>query len=333
MDPDSEASSPIRTGNNLPPVRCDSGRVSKKPGRARGAHRRHECYQISNFKALATYAFLVPLRSLSATEARVVLSLEADGESELSLDSIVARAGVRRGFARKLAHGLVRKGWIQRVGRGRYLLNPSRHGPEAIPDTDPLRAGSHIVRPYYFGYASAAELWGFLLQAGRVYYVVTPVRTSVRLTHPAQFQFVRIRPDRFFGSQEIRRRGETVRVSDPERTVIDCVERPDLSGGLGGAAQVIARAKPQLDWARLSDYLERMNNRSLTLRVGFLAEQVRPSVRPPPSWERRWKARPEEPWVPLGPPRTFGRRGSRDRRWHIVRNVPDRVLFSEVERP
>jgi predicted transcriptional regulator of viral defense system len=293
----------------------------------------HESYIISNFITLQTHALPVQLRSLSATEARVVLSLEAEGEAELSLDAIETRAGVRRGFARKLAHDLVRKGWIQRVGRGRYLLNPSRHGPEAIPDTDPLRAGSHIVRPYYFGYASAAELWGFLLQAGRVYYLATPVRTSVRLTHPAQFRFVKVRPDRFFGVQEVRRRGETLRVSDPERTVIDCVDRPELSGGLGGAAQVIARAKPRLVWARLSDYLERMDNRSLTLRVGFLAELVRPSVPVPRTWGKRWQARPGEPWVPLGPPRTFGRRGPHDRRWHIVRNVPDRILFSEVERP
>ena len=273
------------------------------------------------------------LRSLSATEARVVLSLEAEGESELSLDTIEARAGVRRGFARKLAHDLVRKGWIQRVGRGRYLLNPSRHGPEAIPDTDPLRLGSHIVRPYYFGYASAAELWGFLLQAGRVYYIVSPTRSSVRLAHQAQFQFVRIRPGRFFGTQEITRRGETLLVSDPERTVIDCVDRPELSGGLGGAVQVMARAKPRLAWKRLSEHLHRMNNRSLELRVGFLVEQVRPSIPPPRSWRERWQALPGEPWVPLGSPRTFGRRGPYDRRWHIIRNVPDRVLFSEVESP
>ena len=275
----------------------------------------------------------MPERSLSAAEARVVLSLEAEGESELSLDTIEKRAQVRRGFARKLAHDLVRKGWIQRVGRGRYLLNPSERGPEAVPDADPLRVGSHIVRPYHFGYASAAELWGFLLQVGRVYYIVTPVRTSVRLDHPAQFRFVRSRPDRFFGAQEMTRRGEVLFVSDPERTVIDCVDRPDLSGGLGGVAQIIARAKPRLVWRRLSDYLERLGNRSLSLRVGFLMERVRPTVAPPPSWGTRWCARPDEPWVPLGPPRTFGRRGPHDSRWHIIQNVPDRVLFSEVELP
>lgn len=273
------------------------------------------------------------LRSLSATEARVVLSLEAEGRHELSLDTIESTAKVRRGFARKLAHDLVRKGWIQRVGRGRYLLNPSREGPEAVPDTDPLRAGSHIVRPYYFGYASAAELWGFLLQVGRVYYIVSPVRTRVTLRHPAQFQFVRMAPNRFFGVQELRRRSETVLVSDPERTVVDCVDRPELSGGMGGVAQIVARAKPRLSWGRLTGHLHRMGNRSLALRVGFLTETIRTSAPPPESWHSRWHVRSSEPWVPLGPPRTFGRRGPHDRRWHIIQNVPDRVLFSEVEQP
>ena len=87
-------------------------------------------------------------RSLSAVEARVVLSLEADRRVEVSLDSIQQRGRVSRGFARKLAHSLVAKGWLQRVGRGAYLLSPARHGPDAAPDTDPLRFGTRIARPY-----------------------------------------------------------------------------------------------------------------------------------------------------------------------------------------
>jgi len=139
-------------------------------------------------------------RSLSATEARVVLSLEEAGEEDVSLDAIERMAHVRRGFARKLAHGLVGKGWLQRVGPGRYLLNPSGYGPEATPETDPLRLGSRLVRPYYFGYATAAELWGLLLQPGRTYFIATPTRSEARLPGPARFHLVRVAASRFFGS-------------------------------------------------------------------------------------------------------------------------------------
>lgn len=271
------------------------------------------------------------VRSLSSTEARVILSLEETGQEELSLDSLQRLGKVRRGFARKLAHDLVAKGWLQRIGRGRYLLNPGTYGPAAVPETDPLRVGSRLVRPYYFGYATAAELWGFLLQPGRVYYLVTPTRTSLRVAQPAQFRVTRVSPRRFFGFRTMERRGQSLSVSDPERTVLDGVDRPELSGGMAGAAQILARAKRQLSWDRLGAYLRRFGNRSLALRVGFLAEAVRPSIPPPSRWSNQLLPGPSQPWVPLGPPRTYGRRGPHDVRWRIVRNVPDRVLFAEAD--
>ena len=268
-------------------------------------------------------------RSLSGVEARVVLSLEERGEEEVSLDSIQTLGHVRRGFARKLAHDLVVKGWLQRLGRGRYLLNPSSYGPEAGPESDPLRVGRHLVQPYYFGFATAAELWGFLLQPGRTYYVVTPTRSALHVVRPARFHLVHVAPRRFFGTAPLRRRGQDLVVSDPERTVLDCLDRPELTGGVGGAVQVFARAKPRLAWDRLGRHARRLGNRSLAQRVGYLAERVRASIRPPRAWAERLLPRPSDPWVPLGPPRTYGRAGPRDRRWHLVLNVPERELVAE----
>ena len=63
-------------------------------------------------------------RSLSQTEAKVILALEAEGREIVSLTEIRKRTGASPGFARKLAHELVRKGWLQRVRQGTYLLEP-----------------------------------------------------------------------------------------------------------------------------------------------------------------------------------------------------------------
>lgn len=272
-------------------------------------------------------------RSLSRTEARVVLALEAEGRDLVTLAGIQERAGVSPGFARKLAHDLVRRGWLQRVLRGTYLLNPSRHGPDALPDTDPFRVGRRLRDPYYFAYATAAELHGFFPQASRIYYLVTTERRAVESRPSTRFRVVRVQPAHFFGTQSVVRRGETLVVSDPERTVLDCLSRPELSGGIAGAAQIFALAKPRLDWRRLGSYLDRFGRRSLELRTGYLAERVRPSVRPPLPWIRSRRARPEEPFVPLAPPSTYGRTGPRDHRWHVIRNVPDAQLFAEGDFP
>ena len=270
-------------------------------------------------------------RSLSQTEARVILSLEAEGRDLVSLDEIQRRAAVSPGFARKLAHDLVRKEWLQRIRRGTYLLNPSRHGPDLLPDTDPLRVGSRLVEPYYFGYATAAELLGLLPQASRVYFVVTTSRWVPGKNRPIEFRPVRVTPERFFGARPLIRRGLTLNVSDLERTVLDCLNRPEYSGGLPGVSHVLALAKPKLNWSRFGSYLDRFGNRSLALRAGFLIERVRPTIRPPETWLRRRRARTHEPYVPLGPPKVHGRKGSRDARWHVIQNVSDSQIFAEGE--
>lgn len=270
-------------------------------------------------------------RSLSKTQARVILALEAEGRDLITLAGIQERAGISPGFARKLAHELVRRGWLQRVRAGAYLLNPSRHGPDALPDTDPFRVGSRLLEPYYFGYATAAELHGFFPQASRTYYIVTTERPPVATRLYDQFRVVRVLPRRFFGTVSLTRRGEPLVLSDPERTVLDCLNRPEFSGGPAGVAQIFGLVKPRLNWQRLGSYLDRFGSRALELRAGFLAERVRPSVKPPPSWIRSRVARPEEPFVPLAPPSSYGRVGRRDRRWHVVQNVPDSLLFAEGE--
>jgi predicted transcriptional regulator of viral defense system len=270
-------------------------------------------------------------RSLSQTEAKVVLSLEEEGLETITVKELQRRAGVSFGFARKLAHDLVQKGWLQRLRRGSYLLNPTKHGPDAVPDTDPLRIGSRLIEPYYFGFATAAELQGLLPQASRVYYIVTTRRAGPMGDDAIRFRYVRVTAKRFFGSRALVRRGVRLSVSNLERTVIDCLNRPEYSGGMAGVSHIIARAKPQLNWGRLQAYLGRVGNRSLVQRAGFLLERIRPSVEVPSAWAGRMKVGDGNPYVPLGPPKEYGRRGERDDRWRVILNVSTAQLFSEGE--
>lgn len=270
------------------------------------------------------------VRTLSRREATVVLGLEAEGVGVVTLRELTLRARSTPASGRKLAHDLARKGWLQRVRRGVYLVNPGRFGPGALPDTDPLRLGRYLADPYYFGYGTAAQLLGLLPRAGRTYFIATPVRTAPPRGGAAEFRIVHCPRARFFGVRILRRRGESVVVSDLERTVLDCLERPEYAGDVAGAAQVLSGAKGRIRWPRLERYLARLGSRSLTLRLGYLVERVRPDLPVPRGWLRRALPRPNEPFVPLGPPRAYGRRGPRDARWHVIRNVPDERLLGEV---
>lgn len=260
-----------------------------------------------------------------------MLGLEADHRTEVTLADLGRRGRVSEGFARKLASELARKGWLQRLGGGRYLLNPSDRGPEPVPDTDPFRFGSRLVTPYYFGFATAAELHGLLPQAGRVYFVATPTRRILPHTPTAEFRRVHMPRRLVFGTRRLRRRGESLVVSDMERTVLDALARPEFAGGLAGVVQILHSAGPRIDWERLARYLRRLHRRSLDLRLGYLLESHVPRAAPPARWFNRLVARVGEPYVPLGSPREFGRRGPHDPRWHVIVNVPERRLRAEVD--
>lgn len=271
-------------------------------------------------------------RSLSRTEAQVVLSLEATAKETLDLREVSRILGnASPSYSRKLACGLVKKGWLQRVGRGVYLLNPASAGPDAVPDTNPFRVGSHLVEPSYFGYATAANLHGLLAQAHRAYFVVTPSRKTVTVSEPAEFRLVRAPLRKFFGATPMEKYGATFLVSDVEKTLLDCIDRQGLAGGMPGVVQVVHTAKPRLDYERLREYLERLDNKSLTQRLGYLLEQVRPDVATPRTFLEFLRSKRGDAFVKLGSPTRHGNLGPYRSDWRIVANVPKDQLFGEVE--
>lgn len=110
-----------------------------------------------------------------------------------------------------------------------------------------------------------------------------------------------------------------VSVSDPERTLLDCLHLPRHAGGITEIAAALLRAWPTLDLDRLVSHIERLGNTSVTRRLGALAQAVdlegadRLARRLP---HRRWRGRP----VSLDPSLLAG--GQIERRWGVRMNVP-----------
>ncbi len=269
-------------------------------------------------------------RSLSGRESQVILSLEARDEEEVTIDDIQSLTGVSRTYARKLAHDLAKKHWLDRIGRGRYLLVPPENGPDAIPELDPYRVGSHLVDPYAFAYGTAASLHGLLTHALKTYHIATPTTTRVSVSEPVEYNLVHVSPERFFGTADLEKYGTQITVTDLERTVLDCLDRPDLCGGIANTVQIIHHAKPKLDHARLLEYVDRFSNKSLAQRLGYLLARVRPSTPAPPEFLQAVQERLGQSHVPLAPATRHGHRGPRDGTWRIIQNLPDSELYGEV---
>ena len=129
-------------------------------------------------------------RTLSQNEAKVILDLEWRNQKTVTLAELREALGASAGYARKLAHGLVKKGWLERLRPGLFQLVPAARGREGVADTNPLAAGAVLVSPYFFSFGTACTHHGLTEQVfGGVSHL--PAGPPVR-DHPGQA--LRLRP-------------------------------------------------------------------------------------------------------------------------------------------
>jgi len=83
-----------------------------------------------------------------------------------------------------------------------------------------------------------------------------------------------LRTNMLFGSREYRRRGYPVRVTTPERTLLDGLLHPERSGGITNVLAAWARVGTVLDIEALIHHTERFEIALLRQRVGFVLDQL-----------------------------------------------------------
>jgi predicted transcriptional regulator of viral defense system len=141
----------------------------------------------------------------------------------------------------------------------------------------PEGAAAYGTAMRWWGWAQGAEAGANALPGSVSSEVtfITPKRKQAM--HPellgVRFELVFIKPERMFGAALLGEPGLRIRVTDPERTVIDMLDRSDLCGGPAAAA-VLEAAWPALDAERLTDYLERFAGGTVPRRLGYLVERL-----------------------------------------------------------
>lgn len=267
-------------------------------------------------------------RTLSKRESDLILALEWDKKRIVNLKEISRRLRCSPGYAKKLAHVLVRKGWLEPLIAGNYLLIGAERGPKGVPEMNPYLIARILRQPYFFAYRIACNHHGLLTQIPSVIHIaVTRLKRPIEIKN-VRFEFIILTKKRFFGLEETTVFGEKVKFSDLERTVLDALDRPDLVGGIEASAQVLFEARKRLDNSKLLAYLERMNNSALARRLGYLSELFQLKI--DQQLQDYLKDQIKKDPALLGDPDRWGRQGERNEDWNLIINVPKRELMGEI---
>jgi predicted transcriptional regulator of viral defense system len=210
-------------------------------------------------------------KGLTQSESLLISALARQDRKIFSIED--ARAVTERD-AKKIMSSLIGKKWVLPLKRGLYAIVPLDAGVKGS-DSFVLHnfvIASYLVEPYYVGYWSALNHHGLSEQIPRTTFIATPKPKMPLTILDSDYCFVTIEKRKFFGSQEIEIEGWKVNISTPEKTIADCLDHPEHSGGIDEVAKAIYFNHEEIDIRKLYSFAEKMGNLTILKRLGYILE-------------------------------------------------------------
>ena len=241
---------------------------------------------------------------------------------------IAPSVGLSPGYFRQALHHLARSGWIVRLRKGLYSVSGS------VPGTTPLHefeVAMALVGPAAISHWSALSYHRLTEQAPRRVFVLTTARSVPRVRggkaersdrgYPVGetiYQFVQVKPERFFGVEDVWVNESRIKITDPERTLLDGLMAPQYCGDFAEVLHAFEVRAPKLDVERIINYALKLDA-ATAKRLGWILErQEVDSTRLEPL--RKVPVKGYRVLDPTGP-----RRGPCDASWMIQVNLPGKV--------
>lgn len=177
---------------------------------------------------------------------------------------------------RELLSDMTKRGLLMRLKEGVYYIIPYEENAETfMPDW-------HLIVKYlvkdakhYIGYYSALQVHNLITQPSLKEQIVVnkQIRPSEIKIKNITFQFIYHNENHFFGEKKIWIDDfNKVQCSDLEKTIIDCLFKPDYAGGIVEVARAIYSTKEKLDYNKLLEYTIKFNSQAVIKRLGYLLE-------------------------------------------------------------
>ena len=134
--------------------------------------------------------------------------------------------------------------------------------------------GSMLVKPYAIAYWSALNHYGLTEQIPSTVFVQTLARKKKQKMEifGVEYQIVRIKEEKFWGIHKEWIEEMQVNITDKEKTIVDCIDKPQYCGGIIEVAKALKNAS--FDMKKLSKYARKMGNSGVVRRLGYLCNYL-----------------------------------------------------------
>lgn len=263
-------------------------------------------------------------RTLGQAGSNLLTALSRQGKRLFIYDDAAKVYGNDGGRLRKLLSTLVQRRWLQRIEKGKYLILPFEAGGEGEWTEHEFVIASYLIRPYYVGFRSALNYYGYTEQTSRTVFVASTRRKlkPALQVSGVTYRFVHVPEKKLFGVTEVVLNGYPVNISEREKTIADCLGHLEYCGGIAEVAKALSYGRDEIDYVKMARYARRNGNRAAGQRLGYLLETLGFGTEDSLRLLRKHMSRSYAPLDTLADPR-----GRYVQRWKVVVNVPDRELL------
>jgi len=166
---------------------------------------------------------------------------------------------------------LEKKGWIERIEKGKYIVIPlgAEKGKYTIHE---FVLGSYLVEPCVISYWSALNYYGFTEQIPRTVFIQTTSRKKHQevTIFGIPYKIIRVKEEKIFGIEKSWFEETQINLTNREKTIIDCLDKPQYAGGLIEVAKALRTE--EYDKKILVDYAKKIKNTGVIRRLGYICE-------------------------------------------------------------
>ena len=178
-----------------------------------------------------------------------------------TLENIHKKVGLPLGSIKEITERLIQKGFLIRLEKGKFC----RHN-----FNDEWVISNYLVKDGVVAYWSALNRHGLTEQFPNTVFVQTTKEKKEKNILGVNYKFIRVAKRKLTGFKMYGFGNNQFRMSDIEKTIVDCFDLPEYSGGYAELLHAFNMA--QVDNKQLTKYCKIINNIAATKRIGFLAE-------------------------------------------------------------
>ena len=194
-----------------------------------------------------------------------------------TMDDAEKLSSASRNVLKVILSRLEKKGWIERVEPGKYMVIPlgSEKGKYTLHE---FVIGGLLVDPCIISYWSALNHYGFTEQIP----ITVFIQTSTRKKHQdikvfgVRYKIIRIKKEKIFGLKKEWFEDTQITITNKEKTIIDCLDKPQHAGGIIEIAKALKTK--DYDIKKLARYAQEINNTGVIRRLGYLCDILQISI-------------------------------------------------------